>query len=340
MNLSLTILSWNIQGEQIRDESILARQVDFISDHIELPAVVMLQAVNCEQTDNRDWDEGLNFLQERLGAIGLTHSVHSGDWAYELDRSTVQPHQDIRHTRCQLTASDLPLLRRPLSINVGTYQHRARKDFSTLFPEKILVAQVDSNRCDGLLSEQVLELWNVGIIFGSGAWGEEKINALESVGGRIEHLTTTTDHHLVVAGDFNGPRRELSETKIVAHGKNKPKYGRSSFYGAPFFYHPLGAAPQPMTFSKRWQLAEERIFDPAIDIGIRDAYWVAKDSPRLPSTEDHSHIVHNANPSHKRLDHVLVSKDIEVLRCRYLQRALEQGLSDHAPVVTLVRINS
>lgn len=298
----------------------------------------MLQAVNCEDTTDATWSERLEFIRDEFTEIGLRHVVHTGDWARELDRSTVQPHQEIRHRRCQLTASTFPLRRRSLSINTGRYEHRYLKNFATVFPEKILVTQIKpGDSTDEPLSMPV-EFWNVGVIYGSGPWGEEKINALETIAGRLEYLTTRTDHHYIVGGDFNGPHREHTETDIEFHGQNKPAYTRTSFYGSPYLFRTGESEPVPWTFSRRWQRAEQRMFDPDVDIGLRDAYWTAAESPRLPSHDDFSHVVHSATPPNKRLDHILVSDGAEVLKCQYLQKALRRSLSDHAPVAVQISL--
>lgn len=70
---------------------------------------------------------------------------------------------------------------------------------------------------------------------------------------------------------------------------------------------------------------------------MEDAYWVAEKSNREASTEDYTHIVPTATLSEKRLDHVHVSEEFEVIRCeiRNGQGSTIDGLdpSDHAPVV-------
>ena len=333
MTETLTILSWNVQGERIKNRDHLSRQIDFIADHVDAPTVVLLQAVNCEDRDHENWPDRLEFLRGKFSSIGLDHLVHTGDWARELDQSSVQPHQDISHNRCQLTASSLPLKRRKLSINTGYYEHRPLKHFATVFPEKLLVTRLDLNQAGSTPLPTPLEIWNVGVIYGSGPWGEEKLNLLETIGGRLDVLTSRTDGHFIVGGDFNAPREERSEADMDYHGENKPGYTTTSFYGAPLFLETDDGEYEPWTFNQRWKRAERRIFSPGVDIGLRDAYWIAEESKRLQSTVDYSHVVPSGSPSKKRLDHVLVSDNLDVTACTYLQQALDAGLSDHAPVV-------
>lgn len=96
-------------------------------------------------------------------------------------------------------------------------------------------------------------------------------------------------------------------------------------------------------FDRRWQLAEARIFDHGVsEWGLRDAYWAAEEGRRMSSSEDFTHVVHNASTPEKRSDYRLVSERIEVLECEIWNGvgSSANGLevSDHAPVVATVTL--
>lgn len=115
------------------------------------------------------------------------------------------------------------------------------------------------------------------------------------------------------------------------------------FYGDPHYLRTVDDEFDESTFKERWMRAELRIFDPSIgDWDMRDAYWIAEDSRREPSTSDYTHVISNAAPPRKRLDHVLVSDQFDVRSCEIWNG--EGGsidgfdASDHAPVVAKVEV--
>ena len=69
---------------------------------------------------------------------------------------------------------------------------------------------------------------------------------------------------------------------------------------------------------------------------MHDAYWVDGASAGLSSEVDYTHVIPNASPTHKRLDHVLVSPQLTVERCEIWNGRGDTpdglGPSDHAPV--------
>lgn len=72
----------------------------------------------------------------------------------------------------------------------------------------MLVAEVDVSS-PTVLATDMLELWNVGIINGAN-WGEEKLNMLETVYGRISLQTAKQDHRwywVVISTLHNGKQQ-------------------------------------------------------------------------------------------------------------------------------------
>lgn len=336
------VMTWNLQGEVGIDESRLQRQLDVLDTHAGDVDCLLFQAVNAEEGSPGDWGGHLGTLIDHLEARGY-HVVHTGEWAQELAASTVQPHADITapHNRCNLTASRWPIERRPLPLrNRGDGKPHGLNYYYVHFPEKLLLGTVD---CSGDPDVPVdeLQVWNVGIINGAG-WGEEKVKMLETVYARIYLETTTTDTPVLLGGDFNAPKHENADGTITPHGANKGQYTRYPFYGDPHYLRGDDDQIDEYRFDRRWQLAERRIFDPEVgEWGMSDAYWAAKESQRASSEDDFTHIVHNATPPAKRLDHLLVSETLEARECELWNGTggSVDGLdaSDHAPVVASLR---
>lgn len=343
MPLDFSVLSWNVQGEIGIDDDRMEHQLDFLNEHITNVDCFLLQAVNSEEGSTDNWEGQLGTLLDYFRDRQF-HVVHSGDWAQELFESTVQPHAGVTspHNRCNLTASRWPIERRPLSLqNAGGGKPRHLNYYYSHFPEKIVVGEIDVSNVDGINPDN-FEIWNVGILNGAG-WGEEKLNMLETVYARIYLQTAKTDTPIILGGDFNAPKRETPDGAIIPHGQNKGQYVNYPYYGDPHYLRPDDGEVDEWRFDDRWRLAETRIFDPEVgEWGMRDVYWIAEDSPKATSTEDYTHHIPAANPSMKRLDHILVSEQFDVYRCELLngKGGSVDGLaaSDHAPVFTELEV--
>lgn len=343
MTETLTAMSWNVQGEIGIGDVRMQRQLDFLDDHTTDVDLFLFQAVNYKEGPTNSWQGQLGTL---LGYFLNRdyHVVHTGDWAQELAESNVQPHADIEgtHNRCNLIASRWPVERRPLTLrNHGNRKPLKLNYYYAHFPEKILVGEIEVSD-DTATPVDKVETWNVGIINGAN-WGEEKLNMLETVYGRIHLQTTKTDTPVLLGGDFNAPKRETADGEIISHGKNAGQYTSYPDYGDPYYLREESNDVTEFRFDQRWQLAEAQIFDSDVsEWTMRDVYWVAEMSQQESSTEDFTHIVHNGTPSKKRLDHILVSQQFDVHRCRIWNGvgSAINGLdaSDHAPVVAEVGI--
>lgn len=127
----------------------------------------------------------------------------------------------------------------------------------------MLVAEVDV-AADPTIAADDIEVWNVGIINGAN-WGEEKLNMLETVYGRIYLQTTKTEIPLTLGGDFNAPKHETEDGTIIPHGNGAGKYTNYPDYGNPPYFHGTDGNMTEHTFSQRWQLTQSRLFD--MDVG-------------------------------------------------------------------------
>lgn len=339
----MRVMSWNVRGETGISDKRMQQQLDFLRAHASDIDLLLFQAIHYERTEDDGWGGQLRTLRDYL--TGHDYAVvHTADWAEELVTSNVQPHTDIvgAHNRCNLIASQWPITRRPLTLrNRGNGKPRGLNYYYSHFPEKMLVAEVDVSTSSELPAD-TLELWNVGIINGAN-WGEEKVNMLETVYGRIYLQTTKTDIPVLLGGDFNAPKKEKADRSIVPHGKNESQYTAYPDYGDPHYVQESDGGITELEFKQRRQFAEARIFDPNVgDCGLQDVYWAADESPKRSSVNDYTHVVPNGTPAQKRLDHVLVSQQFGVDTCEIYNGELESPdalqASDHASVVTTLRI--
>lgn len=339
----MKVMSWNVQGEIGISDTRMQRQLGFLEAHASDIDLLLFQAVNYERTKDEGWGGQLGTFCDFLSELEYS-IVHTADWAKELASSNVQPHTNISgaHNRCNLIASRWPIERRPLTLrNRGNRKPRGLNYYYSQFPEKMLVTEVDVSSSPELATDTI-ELWNVGIINGAN-WGEEKLNMLETVYGRIYLQTTKTDLPVLLGGDFNAPKREETDGSIVPHGGNAGQYTGYPDYGDPHFFRDAAGDVTELEFKQRWQLAETRMFDPDVgDWELRDVYWAAEKSAKASSVEDYTHVLPNGSPARKRLDHVLVSEQFDVETCEIWNGELEcpnaLQASDHAPVVTKLRI--
>lgn len=334
----LTVLSWNVQGEIGISADRMDRQLEFLETYTEHVDLFLFQAVNYEQESGERWGGQLGRLYEYFFEADY-HVAHTADWAQELADSTVQPHADITgaHNRCNLIASRWPIERRPLTLrNRGNRKPRRLNYYYTQFPEKILVAELDVT-LDSSSTADNIEVWNVGIINGAN-WGEEKLNMLETVYGRIHLQTAKTETPVLLGGDFNAPKQETEDGTIIPHGRGTGQYTTYPDYGSPRYFCGEDGDLTEFEFSQRWQLSEARLFDQDLgEWGMTDVYWEAVDSPQASSTEDYTHVLPNGSPRRKRLDHILVSRHFDAQQCDLWngERGSIDGFcaSDHAPVV-------
>lgn len=340
MDESISIMTWNANGEIGISDDRMRGQLEFLDEYASEVDIVLFQAVNYEPERGGEWGGQLGSLVEHFERAERDYDhVHTADWAHELSESDVQPHQtiDAPHNRCNLTVSRWPIDRTPLSLRSdGGGFPRKLTYYTTHFPEKLLVSEVDLSDADGFGTDSLL-VWNVGIINGSN-WHKEKLKTLETIYGRLSLLNKRTDQAVVLGGDFNAPRRENASGEIVPHGGSVPKYKRYPFYGSPYYFGTASDGTEEFTFSDRWQRAEANVFDPTVgEWDMRDVYWAAENGRKSESTEDHTHEIQHSG-FRKRLDHVFVSDHFAVEYCEILNgegtKANGLRVSDHAPVVT------
>lgn len=304
----MQVLSWNVQGavppmgskKRIRD------QVEFLDTNVGRPEIIMLNEVTTVQRDR--W-------HDRLHEVGYRDIVDSLDWAAELRESDVPPHQDYGHVNGNLTAihedaGASELVRKSPSIRYGPWENADLKDWDTNVPEKILNAEV---RLEGT----TIDLWNVRAVPGS-MHGEEKIKILENTYNRIRK---GGESPIILAGDFNAPRRELADGTVVPWRNDRPG-----------------------EVAERWQSAERNILTGFDDIGMVDVF---RDQHGYGALDvlDVSHATRTEDPllvpasdvEGVRFDHLIASRELNPDACWYEQDGF--ACSDHAPIIANFRTN-
>lgn len=282
----MKLMVWNVQGAVPPNGSIqrIQNQLEFIETNAGLPELVLLNEVTTVQRER--WQKGLRDLGYEV--------EDTLDWAAELRKSTVPPHQDFNHTNGNLIAlhdtSDAQnLTRQNPSIRYGPWEDAVLKDWSTNFPEKILNATIT-------LDESRLNLWNIRAIPGS-QWGEEKIKILENVYNRIKK---SAHHPTILAGDFNSPKAELADGTVVPWGLDREAFIRD-----------------------RWIEAELDILQGVEELGLVDVFRAQHGYDDLD--------VEDVSFETRRFDYLFASKDLNPSDCRYDPDGYE--CSDHAPIL-------
>lgn len=350
MTEELTVMTWNLNGEGGTSNATSQSQIDFLDEHHGDTDIFLLQAVDYAQNRSQEpshFQKLENYFHER----GY-HVADTRDWNRQLHDLDVQPYHNITapFERCKITASRWNLDRNPLDLkNNGNGKPRHLNYFYASFLTGPFITDVhlpDEETTD----TEGLEVWNAGIIHGAG-WKEEKIKALETVYSRIHLQNRKTNKKIVLGGDFNAPWKEtVTEEGVEIHPHNpNTNHFDKPFYGNPYRYQNEESGTNQLSFGQRWRNAESYIFDSEkSDWDMRDAYWAANDSLKLPSTDDYTHVVNNGNPPNKRIDHILADNHFTVTSCE-IQNGIGDGIkangiengktpSDHAPVKTTLQI--
>lgn len=300
----MKVLSWNVQGafpkytpiERIED------QIHYLNENADCPDIIALNEVNRYRNDK--WIDELN-------DIGYTEIVHTLDWAEELGKSEIPPHQDYSHVNGNITAihdefTGTNLTRSKPSIRYGPWEGADLKDWDTNFPEKILNAEVE-------LDNSLLELWNLRAVPGS-MHGEEKVKILENTYNRIMKRSKSRS---ILTGDLNAPDRELADgTTIPWRHDNKGEIAR------------------------RWREAELNILTGLEKKGMVDVFREQHGYGDLDIL-DVSHATQTGDPltvppkdiEGKRFDHTIASTELNPQDCYYDQDGF--AYSDHAPMIAM-----
>jgi endonuclease/exonuclease/phosphatase family metal-dependent hydrolase len=121
----------------------------------------------------------------------------------------------------------------------------------------------------------------------------------------------------IVTGDFNEPRFEIQDGRIVTFGQKRNRDGR-------FVYRIQRKFGGRSCTGEQWDAAVRWIFENREEHGLRHAYWEVCGH----CATDVSHVVSSGDP--RWFDHLFVSSHFRVQRCSYLHELRAPGLSDHS----------
>ncbi|EMA43111.1 hypothetical protein C449_14072 [Halococcus saccharolyticus DSM 5350] len=344
-------MTWNLHGENHPSRSTIQEQIDFLKEYHQDTDLFLFQAVDYTKKDESEDFSHFQQIKSHFEERDY-YTTDNRDWNRQLLNLDVQPYHNINSPfrRCKITASRWPIDREPLDLrNNGNGKPRHLNYFYASFLTGPFVANVYLHN-EEITDNEGLEVWNAGIIHGSG-WKEEKIKALETVYSRIYLQNQQTDKKIILGGDFNAPWKETKTDEGVEIHPHSPdaKHLNKPFYGNPYRYQAENGGTKQFPFNQRWRNAESYIFDSEkSDWDMKDAYWHANDSLELNSTEDHTHVVNNGNPPNKRIDHLLADDHFNIKSCE-IQNGIEveangfsngKTPSDHAPVKATLEIEA
>lgn len=223
-------------------------------------------------------------FRERLAGCGLVHAVDSFELAPDL--SVLKGPRRYG----ELVASRWPLRALPPS------------EVPVPWPERVLSVVIE--RPGG-----AIELHTTHIPPGvTNGW--IKVETLE---GLFRRLTRSHNGHRILCGDFNAPRRELPDGRIVTWAQ--PESGAERFSRAR---------------GERWDAAERCIVAGLAPHGLYDVFrelhgYGVDESSWYPLRKDRS-------LAGRRFDLLFASTSLNARSCRYLHALRECGLSDHSPI--------
>jgi endonuclease/exonuclease/phosphatase family metal-dependent hydrolase len=205
----------------------------------------------------------------------------------------------LRAERYRVEVAELPAVRessRPLGVLIAARSSlRAAPVEDVPWPERVLAAELESG----------LEVVNVHSPI-SPKPGLAKVLTHEAV---HRHLVAGAGHPRLVCGDLNTPRCEHPDGSVWTFARTR------------------SGALRPER-GERWDRAETALIRGLEPDGFRDAF-----------RDRHGHAVKEVSWAWPRgggyrLDHLIVSEEIEVTDCRYLHEwRTPLKLSDHSPLV-------
>ncbi|QDX40834.1 endonuclease/exonuclease/phosphatase family protein [Salarchaeum sp. JOR-1] len=291
----MKILSWNVQGAfpPTGSPDRITDQLRFIVENANSPDLLLLNEVTTARRE---------LWHEKLEDAGYSEVVDTLDWDRTLADIDVPPFQDFTGVNGNLIAihdnSELEnLCRQTPSIRDPPFDEATLKHWDTNHPQRILNAEVD-------LGDTTIDLWNVRTVPGN-MYGEEKIKILENVYNRILKKEAGPR---ILAGDFNAPKAETEEGKVIPWRNEKQD-----------------------ELSKRWQNAERNILTGLDEVGMVDVFRMIHGYGDL-DTLDVSHPTGDSDTlTGKRFDHLLASRSLNAEDCFYDADGLT--CSDHAPII-------
>lgn len=222
----------------------------------------------------------LKRFEKLLPELDLPHLVESVHLAAECDRAYGE-----------LIASRWPVKRIPAT------------DTQTPYPERVLSARIDSPWGG-------IELHTAHVVPGSSC-GWKKIEMFEGIYRRLARESAIPR---VLCGDFNSPRSETRDGRLVTWGQKVEPDGEIVIRDG----------------YERWDKGERRVLEGLAEYDLPDVFRRL----RGYEVEAFSWSMQRKGKvvAKRRFDHIFASGDLNAIECRYLTSLLEQELSDHAAI--------
>ncbi len=302
----MLLLSWNVN---FRKPAGLVAKIDSVR-----PDIVTLQEVTSNRVD--DWGD-------RLADIGLVHACCSGKDAPPTAIRKLPSDITVEHAND--SGENAPPVRRwkrkgyqcliasrwPVT---GHGNERWRR--TAPYPEMLGRAAVAAPEGD-------IDLFTVHIPNGSNN-GWRKIDTFNVLSAALRR---GGDSPRILTGDFNEPKRFRRSGQIVPFGEKIHKDGGTSTRG---WYTKFGDRRRRIERTN----GVRSVLDGASRHGLRDAY---RDLHGFAAATPVTYYTTHGNP--RCFDHTFVSRHFDVLTCGYFHEWREQGLSDHSPMWTNLRLS-
>lgn len=131
----------------------------------------------------------------------------------------------------------------------------------------------------------------------------QKIDTFNAI---YDALTKKSDYHCILCGDFNSPKEEFSDGRIITFDEKNEKFDGS-----------------------KGRDCERKVICGLADYDLEDTYLKLHGC----RTRDYSWVQsRKGKETKRRLDHIFSSKSLNPIKCGYRHGFRESGLSDHSPV--------
>lgn len=189
-----------------------------------------------------------------------------------------------------------------------------RGGFPVPWPERVLSARLSA-------PSGAVEVHAAHLPAGSSDRLDGTFTKIETFEGIAQRLACGSAMPRILCGDFNSPEAEYPDGRVVCFGGRLDKDGRV----------------RPAARSKRWQRqhrAEESVMLDLADWDLSDVYRGLHGYEK----SGHSYVQKRKEKRWpRRFDHVFASAALPAASAEYLTDWLDEGLSDHAPMLVQFR---
>ena len=180
------------------------------------------------------------------------------------------------------------------------------------FPERVLSIKLQGEH-------EGIEIYTTHVPPGS----SNGVIKVEHYEGLYSHLKTNKSQK-ILTGDFNSPKTELANGKIITWGQKVNANGKVRIAINPKWKHQCSG--------ERWDSAERSIIEYHGQINLKDAFRT------LNGYGDESGSWFTNKGVGRRYDHIFCSNNFHIKDCSYNQEPRLKKLSDHSPITAEFKI--